>query len=174
MRPAAFAAILASTTMLNGCAGTIAGISFSSISSFAGFASTLFTGADLGEHGDRAWPDPHAQRPGGSHRHGNDHCTGLHVRRLRQPRVSGGVVQRSSVGGRVERRHNPWDAHVAAQVGRGCGNGARGGGFAGPSCSSLRANAFWSGRRDRRFLPTGTAKYLWPRLSATCSAHGER
>ncbi len=50
MRPAAFAAILASTTMLNGCAGTIAGISFSSISSFAGFASTLFTGADLGEH----------------------------------------------------------------------------------------------------------------------------
>jgi hypothetical protein len=50
MRPVALAGILASTTILSGCAGTIAGISFSSISSFAGFASTLFTGADLGEH----------------------------------------------------------------------------------------------------------------------------
>ena len=50
MRFSAFAAILASTTFLSGCAGTIAGVSLSSISSFAGFASTLFTGADLGEH----------------------------------------------------------------------------------------------------------------------------
>jgi len=36
--------------MLGGCAGTISGVTFSSISSFAGFASTIFTGADLGEH----------------------------------------------------------------------------------------------------------------------------
>ena len=36
--------------MLGGCAGTIAGVSLGSISSFAGFASTIFTGADLGEH----------------------------------------------------------------------------------------------------------------------------
>lgn len=50
MRPVALAGILASTTILSGCAGTIAGISLSSISSFAGLASTLFTGADLGEH----------------------------------------------------------------------------------------------------------------------------
>jgi hypothetical protein len=50
MRPVALAGILASTTILGGCAGTIAGISLSSISSVAGFASTLFTGADLGEH----------------------------------------------------------------------------------------------------------------------------
>jgi hypothetical protein len=50
MRPVALATILASTTILCGCAGTVAGISLSSISSFAGFASTLFTGADLGEH----------------------------------------------------------------------------------------------------------------------------
>jgi hypothetical protein len=50
MRSAAFAAILASSTVLSGCAGTVAGVSLSSISSFAGFASTLFTGADLGEH----------------------------------------------------------------------------------------------------------------------------
>jgi hypothetical protein len=50
MRPVALAGILASTTILSGCAGTIAGISLSSISSFAGIASTLFTGADLGEH----------------------------------------------------------------------------------------------------------------------------
>jgi hypothetical protein len=50
MRPVALAGILASTTILTGCAGTIAGVSLSSISSFAGFASTLFTGADLGEH----------------------------------------------------------------------------------------------------------------------------
>ena len=50
MRPAALAAILASTTILSGCAGTLAGVSLSSLSSFAGFASTLFTGADLGEH----------------------------------------------------------------------------------------------------------------------------
>ena len=50
MRPVALAGILASTTILGGCAGTVAGVSFSSISSFAGFASTLFTGADLGEH----------------------------------------------------------------------------------------------------------------------------
>lgn len=50
MRPVALAGILASTTILSGCAGTIAGVSLSSISSFAGFASTLFTGADLGEH----------------------------------------------------------------------------------------------------------------------------
>lgn len=50
MRFAAIAAILASTTVLSGCAGTVAGVSLSSISSFAGFASTLFTGADLGEH----------------------------------------------------------------------------------------------------------------------------
>ena len=50
MRSSAIAAILASTTVLSGCAGTIAGVSLSSISSFAGFASTLFTGADLGEH----------------------------------------------------------------------------------------------------------------------------
>ena len=50
MRTAALAAILASTTILSGCAGTIAGVSLSSISSFAGFASTIFTGADLGEH----------------------------------------------------------------------------------------------------------------------------
>lgn len=50
MRPVALAGILASTTMLGGCAGTIAGVSLSSISSFAGLASTLFTGADLGEH----------------------------------------------------------------------------------------------------------------------------
>lgn len=50
MRLTAVAAILASTTMLAGCAGTIAGVSLGSISSFAGFASTIFTGADLGEH----------------------------------------------------------------------------------------------------------------------------
>ena len=50
MRLTALAAILASTTMLGGCAGTIAGVSLGSISSFAGFASTIFTGADLGEH----------------------------------------------------------------------------------------------------------------------------
>lgn len=50
MRPVALAGILASTTILGGCAGSIAGVSLSSISSFAGFASTLFTGADLGEH----------------------------------------------------------------------------------------------------------------------------
>ncbi|MCE9521497.1 MAG: hypothetical protein K8S25_03585 [Alphaproteobacteria bacterium] len=50
MRPVALAGILASTTMLCGCAATVGGISLSSISSFAGFASTLFTGADLGEH----------------------------------------------------------------------------------------------------------------------------
>ena len=50
MRPVALAGILASTTILGGCAGTVAGVSFSSISSFAGFASTIFTGADLGEH----------------------------------------------------------------------------------------------------------------------------
>jgi hypothetical protein len=50
MRPVALAGILASTTILAGCAGTVAGVSLSSISSFAGFASTLFTGADLGEH----------------------------------------------------------------------------------------------------------------------------
>lgn len=50
MRLAAVAAILASSTILSGCAGTIAGVSLSSINSFAGFASTLFTGADLGEH----------------------------------------------------------------------------------------------------------------------------
>ncbi len=50
MRPVALAGILASTTILGGCAGTIAGVSLSSISSFAGFASTIFTGADLGEH----------------------------------------------------------------------------------------------------------------------------
>lgn len=50
MRPVALAGILASTTILGGCAGTIGGITFSSISSFAGFASTIFTGADLGEH----------------------------------------------------------------------------------------------------------------------------
>jgi hypothetical protein len=50
MRPVALAGILASTTILGGCAGTVAGVSLSSISSFAGFASTLFTGADLGEH----------------------------------------------------------------------------------------------------------------------------
>ena len=50
MRSTALAAILASTTILSGCAGTIAGVSLSSISSFAGFASTIFTGADLGEH----------------------------------------------------------------------------------------------------------------------------
>jgi hypothetical protein len=50
MRPVALAAVLASTTILSGCAGTVAGVSLSSISSFAGFASTLFTGADLGEH----------------------------------------------------------------------------------------------------------------------------
>ena len=50
MRLTAIAAILASTTMLGGCAGTIAGVSLGSISSFAGFASTIFTGADLGEH----------------------------------------------------------------------------------------------------------------------------
>lgn len=50
MRPVALAGILASTTILGGCAATIGGISLSSISSFAGFASTLFTGADLGEH----------------------------------------------------------------------------------------------------------------------------
>jgi hypothetical protein len=50
MRPVALAGILASTTILSGCAATIGGISLSSISSFAGFASTLFTGADLGEH----------------------------------------------------------------------------------------------------------------------------
>ena len=50
MRTVALVGILASTTILSGCAGTVAGISLSSISSFAGFASTLFTGADLGEH----------------------------------------------------------------------------------------------------------------------------
>jgi hypothetical protein len=50
MRSVALVGILASTTILSGCAGTVAGVSFSSISSFAGFASTLFTGADLGEH----------------------------------------------------------------------------------------------------------------------------
>lgn len=50
MRPVALAGILASTTMLGGCAGTIGGITLGSISSFAGFASTIFTGADLGEH----------------------------------------------------------------------------------------------------------------------------
>lgn len=50
MRPVALAGILASTTILGGCAATIGGVSLSSISSFAGFASTLFTGADLGEH----------------------------------------------------------------------------------------------------------------------------
>lgn len=50
MRPVALAGILVSTTILSGCAGTVAGVSFSSISSFAGFASTIFTGADLGEH----------------------------------------------------------------------------------------------------------------------------
>jgi hypothetical protein len=50
MRPVALAGILASTTILSGCAATVGGISLSSISSFAGFASTLFTGADLGEH----------------------------------------------------------------------------------------------------------------------------
>ena len=50
MRPVALAGILASTTMLGGCAATIGGVTLSSISSFAGFASTLFTGADLGEH----------------------------------------------------------------------------------------------------------------------------
>lgn len=50
MRPVALAGILASTTMLGGCAGTIGGVTLSSISSFAGFASTIFTGADLGEH----------------------------------------------------------------------------------------------------------------------------
>ena len=50
MRPVALAGILLSTSMLGGCAGTISGVTFSSISSFAGFASTIFTGADLGEH----------------------------------------------------------------------------------------------------------------------------
>jgi hypothetical protein len=50
MRPVALAGILASTTVLGGCAGSIAGVSLSSITSFAGIASTLFTGADLGEH----------------------------------------------------------------------------------------------------------------------------
>jgi hypothetical protein len=50
MRPVALAGILASTTILGGCAGSIAGVSLSSITSFAGLASTLFTGADLGEH----------------------------------------------------------------------------------------------------------------------------
>lgn len=50
MRPAAFAALLVSTSVLSGCAGSIAGVSIGSISSFAGFASTIFTGADLGEH----------------------------------------------------------------------------------------------------------------------------
>jgi len=50
MRPIALAGILVSTTLLGGCAATIGGLSLSSISSFAGFASTLFTGADLGEH----------------------------------------------------------------------------------------------------------------------------
>lgn len=50
MRPVALAGILLSTTMLGGCAGTIAGVTLSSISSYAGFASTIFTGADLGEH----------------------------------------------------------------------------------------------------------------------------
>lgn len=50
MRPVALAGILASTTILGGCAATVGGISLSSISSFAGFASTIFTGADLGEH----------------------------------------------------------------------------------------------------------------------------
>jgi len=50
MRLAAFAAILVSTTVLNGCAGTVAGVTLSSISSYAGFVSTIFTGADLGEH----------------------------------------------------------------------------------------------------------------------------
>ena len=50
MRPAAFAALLVSSSVLSGCAGSIAGVSIGSISSFAGFASTIFTGADLGEH----------------------------------------------------------------------------------------------------------------------------
>jgi hypothetical protein len=50
MRLVALVGVLASTTILSGCAGTVAGVSLSSISSFAGFASTLFTGADLGEH----------------------------------------------------------------------------------------------------------------------------
>lgn len=50
MRPVALAGILASTTILGGCAGTIAGVTLSSISSVAGLASTIFTGADLGEH----------------------------------------------------------------------------------------------------------------------------
>lgn len=50
MRLVALVGILASTTILGGCAGTVAGVSLSSISSFAGFASTIFTGADLGEH----------------------------------------------------------------------------------------------------------------------------
>jgi len=50
MRPVALAGILLSTTMLGGCAGTIAGVTLGSISSYAGFVSTIFTGADLGEH----------------------------------------------------------------------------------------------------------------------------
>lgn len=50
MRTTAFAAILVSSTILNGCAGSLAGVSLGSLSSVAGFASTLFTGADLGEH----------------------------------------------------------------------------------------------------------------------------
>jgi ribonuclease E len=50
MRSVALVGILLSTTILGGCAGTIGGITLSSISSFAGLASTLFTGADLGEH----------------------------------------------------------------------------------------------------------------------------
>lgn len=50
MRSVALVGILLSTSILGGCAATIGGISLSSISSFAGLASTLFTGADLGEH----------------------------------------------------------------------------------------------------------------------------
>ena len=65
MRSSAIAAILASTTVLSGCAGTIAGVSLSSISSFAGFASTLFTGADLGEHRFPCIPVDHALIHGG-------------------------------------------------------------------------------------------------------------
>ncbi len=50
MRKTAFAAILVSSTMLSGCAGSLAGVSLGSLGSVAGLASTLFTGADLGEH----------------------------------------------------------------------------------------------------------------------------
>lgn len=50
MRTTAFAAILVSSTMLSGCAGSLAGVSLGSLGSVAGLASTLFTGADLGEH----------------------------------------------------------------------------------------------------------------------------